>query len=141
MDVPASVHLGRKTSCNAESWDSRADFNAWVQTCLELAKVQGEVQRVQSHIIDLTTTLSEALAQREAQSTRIHIPQTTTQTAPATRTWLSTSEMPGQDFSMQGRQRQRTGAAPVLIHPDTFQPQPPEFLHGPDGFIQGDKPC
>jgi len=61
MDVPASVHLGRKTSCNAESWDSRADFNAWVQTCLELAKVQGEVQRVQSHIIDLTTTLSEAL--------------------------------------------------------------------------------
>lgn len=41
----------------------------WVQTCLELAKVQGEVQRVQSHIIDLTTSLSEALAEREAQST------------------------------------------------------------------------
>ena len=54
------MHLGRKTSWNAESWERRADFNAWVQTCLELAKVQGDVQRVQSHIIDLTTTLSEA---------------------------------------------------------------------------------
>ena len=142
MDVPATVHLGRKTSWNAESWDSRADFNAWVQTCLELAKVQGEVQRVQSHIIDLTTSLSEALAEREAQSTRTGSPPTTTQTAPATRTWLSTSEMPGQDFSIQGRQRQRTGSAPAFIHPDTSQPQPPELLHGPDGFThQGDKPC
>ena len=143
MDVPATVHLGRKTSWNAESWNTRADFNAWVQTCLELAKVQGEVQRVQTHIIDLTTTLSEALAQREAQSSRaVSPPATTTQTAPATRTWLSTSEMPGQDFSIQGRQRQRTGSAPVLIHPDTSQPQPPELLHGPDGFThQGDKPC
>ena len=107
-----------------------------------LAKVQGDVQRVQSHIIDLTTTLSEALAQREAQSTRTARPANTPNTAPATRTWLSTSEMPGQDFSIQARQRQRTGAAPVLFHPDTSQPQPPELLHGPDGFThQGDKPC
>ena len=141
MDLPATVHLGRKTSWNAESWERRADFNAWVQTCLELAKVQGEVQRVQSHIIDLTTTLSEALAQREAQSTRTASPANTPHPALATRAWLSTSEMPGQDFSMQGRQRQRTGA-PVLIHPDTSQPQLPELLHSPDGFThQGDKPC
>lgn len=86
MDLPATVHLGRKTSWNAESWERRADFNAWVQTCLELAKVQGDVQRVQSHIIDLTTTLSEALAQREAQSTRTARPAKHPNTAPATRT-------------------------------------------------------
>ena len=56
IEAPATIHLGRRTPANAEAWDERAAFNAWIQTSIELAKVQAEVKRVQSQIIDITST-------------------------------------------------------------------------------------
>ena len=66
IDTPATVHTGRRTPWNAESWDAKTEFNAWVQTSIELAKVQAEVKRVHSQIIDLTSTIAQALAERGA---------------------------------------------------------------------------
>ena len=57
IDLPATVHEGRRTHANAEAWDARAEFNAWVRTQVALAKVQAEVKAVQSQIVDLTVSV------------------------------------------------------------------------------------
>ena len=67
IDAPATQHLGRRTPWNAELYDHKAAFNAWVQASIELAKVQAEVKRVQSQIIDLTTSIGQALAERDSR--------------------------------------------------------------------------
>lgn len=89
MDALATVHLGRRTPANAEAWDERAAFNAWIQTSVELVKVQTQVKRVQSQIIDLTTSIGQALAERDSHKNR---PPTTTPTAPTT-IWTPGSEL------------------------------------------------
>jgi len=67
IEAPATQHLGRRTPWNADNWDERAAFNAWTQTRIELAKIQAEVKRVQSQIIDLTTSIGQALAERDSR--------------------------------------------------------------------------
>ena len=74
IEAPATKHLGRRTPWNADSWDERAAFNAWTQTRIELAKIQAEVKRVQSQIVDVTTTLSQALTERDSQKSRAYTP-------------------------------------------------------------------
>ena len=74
IDAPATKHLGRRTPWNAASWDERAAFNAWTQTRIELAKIQAEVKRVQSQIIDLTSTIGQALAERDSHMSRAQMP-------------------------------------------------------------------
>ena len=46
IDLPATVHQGRRTHANAEAWNARAEYNAWVQTQVELTKVRADVARV-----------------------------------------------------------------------------------------------
>ena len=99
IDAPATVHLGRRTSANAQTWDERAAFNAWIQTSVELAKIQAEVKRVQSQIIDLTSTIGQALAERDSQKSRTHMPApaptptATASTAPTATIWTPSNAL------------------------------------------------
>ena len=99
IDAPATVHLGRRTSANAQTWDEHAAFNAWIQTSVELAKVQAEVKRVQSQIIDLTSTIGQALAERDSQKSRAHMPApaptltATASTAPTATIWTPSNAL------------------------------------------------
>ena len=132
MDALATIHLGRRTPANAETWDERAAFNAWIQTSIELAKVQAEVKRVQSQIIDLTTTIGQALAERDSHKNR---PPTTTPAAAAT-IWTPGSELrinPASAASLLRRASASkpqpgptTGATPST-HPATDLHSAPDF--------------
>lgn len=136
IDAAPTVHLGRRTPFNGEAWDARADFNAWVQTSVALAKVRAEVQRVQSQIIDLTTTLAQALADRERPASKAApVPST------PSRIWMPGSAMPARDFSVAGLLARRA-AGPVApaspLHRSTPSSQ---VLHPLDEISQGEKPC
>ena len=72
---PATVHVGRDTGINSDAVQERKDFNALVLTQRELARIKDEEQsiheqleRITSEIIDLETTLSEALVERDSQA-------------------------------------------------------------------------
>ncbi len=129
IDTPATKHLGRRTPWNAEKWDERAAFNAWIQTSIELAKVQAEFKRVQSQIIDLTTTIGQALAERDSRKGQTPRPSAapasmrTTANTPAPATiWTPASALriePASAASLMRRagpstrqQRATTGANP-----------------------------
>lgn len=136
IDLPPTVHQGRRTALNAEAWDARAEFNAWVQTQGELAKVRAQVQRVQSQIIDLTTTLSQALTDRDRQGAAApSVPST------PDRIWMPSGAEPTRDFSIAGLLARRA-AGPVApaspLHRSTPSSQ---VLHPLDELSQGDKPC
>lgn len=72
---PATVHVGRDNGLNSHAVQERKDFNALVMVQRELARIKDEeraiheqLSRITSDIIDLETTLSEALAERDQQS-------------------------------------------------------------------------
>ena len=91
IDAPATQHLGRRAPWNTELYDDKAAFNAWVQTSIELAKVQAEVKRVQSQIIDLTTSIGQALAERDSRKKgRPDLPTSSAVSAPTTPTTIWT---------------------------------------------------
>lgn len=152
IDLPATVHEGRRTHANAEAWDARAEFNAWVRTQVALAKVQAEVKAVQSQIVDLTSTIEQALAERSAQRPSSDVPIAPAPLAAAhveamlptpTRIWTPASAAPARDFSIAGLLARRGHAAgpasPIRpAHPSTPQP---EVSHVSGGIFQGDKPC
>ena len=140
IDLPATVHQGRRTHANADRWDARAEFNAWGQTQVELAKVRAQVERVQSQIVDLTSTLAQALAERNAQSA-VREPGCPT-VSPTPRIWTPSSDVPARDFSIAGLLARRSSAGPASrIPPRHRSPPQPEVSHDSDGFTQGDKPC
>ena len=135
IEAPATIHLGRRTPANAEAWDERAAFNAWIQTSIELAKVQAEVKRVQSQIIDLTTSIGQALAERDSQRSRTPTPSTpsaaplSTSAAPTT-IWTPVSELriaPASAASLLRRpgisKRPTPGATPST-HPSDLHSAP-----------------
>ena len=139
--TPATVHLGRRTPLNGEPWDARADFNAWVQTSVELAKVQAEVKRVQSQIIDLTSTISQALAERDAKQ----VSGTPAGRTNGTRIWTPDRDTHGQDFSIVGILSRRMAGVPVAAHTTTSphtQPTPSsESSHVSSDFSKGGESC
>lgn len=140
IDVPATVHQGRRTLANAERWDARAAFNTWVQVQAELAKVRAQAERVHLQILDLTSTLAEALAERDAQ--RIAPASNRPSVPPAPRVWTSTSGVPARDFAIQGLLARRTSAdAGSGIRPNHRLPPSPEVSDDSGGFTQGEKPC
>ena len=140
IDLPATVHQGRRTHANADRWDARAEFNAWVQTQVELAKVRAQVEPGQSQIVDLTSTLAQALAERNAQSA-VRGPGCPT-VSPTPRIWTPSSDVPARDFSIAGLLARRSSAGPASrIPPRHRSPPQPEVSHDSDGFTQGDKPC
>lgn len=145
IDTPATKHLGRRTPWNAERWDERAAFNAWVQTSIELAKVQSQIQRVQSQIIDLTTTIGQALAERNSPNSR---PDSTAPSAVTTPTTPTTIWMPA-----SGLRIPPTSAASLLRGPHTSTHQqrpttgtnpstpPANDLHSVPGSFKETKLC
>ena len=140
IDLPPTVHQGRRTTANADRWDARAEFNAWVQTQVELAKVRAQVERVQSQIVDLTSTLAQALAERDAQRAApvSHRPTG----SPAPRLWTPSSDVPARDFSIAGLLARRSSAGLASrIPPHHRSPPQPEVSHDSGGIPQGDKPC
>lgn len=141
IDAPATVHLGRRTPLNGEAWDARADFNAWIQTSVELAKVQAEVKRVQSQIIDLTSTISQALAERDAKQAS----GTPAGSINAPRIWTPGRDTPGRDFSIAGILSRRMAGVPVAAHKTTFphtQPTPSsESSHISPDLSKGGESC
>ena len=140
IDLPATVHQGRRTHANADRWDARAEFNAWVQTQVELAKVRAQVERVQSQIVDLTSTLAQALAERNAQSA-VRGPGCPT-VSPTPRIWTPSSDVPARDFSIAGLLARRSSAGLASrIPPHHRSPPQPEVSHDSGGIPQGDKPC
>jgi hypothetical protein len=130
IDAPATQHLGRRTPWNAELYDDKAAANAWIQTSIELAKVQAEVKRVQSQIIDLTTSIAQALAERDSRhKSRPDSPPPGAVSAPTTPTaiWTPAGELriaPVSAASLLRRgtstrhQRPMAGATPST-HPAT----------------------
>ena len=115
IDLPATVHQGRRTHTNAEAWNARAEYNAWVQTQVELTKVRADVARVQSQIVDLTSTITEALAERDAKRAGSESSTTIVPTAPATpitpRIWTPVSDVRTRDFSVAGVIARRASGA------------------------------
>ena len=148
IEVPATVHQGRRTHANTEAWDARAEFNAWVRTQVALAKVRADAQRVQSQIVDVTTTLAQALTERAARRTGCESGAPDASAAPVTlvltdapqvaRIWTPANAVPVRDFSIAGLLARRTDQAVRPIHRSTPLS---EVSHGPDGFTQGDFPC
>ena len=116
IEAPATIHLGRRTPANAETWDERAAFNAWIQTSVELAKVQTQVKRVQSQLIDLTTTIGQALAERDSHKSST---APTTATAPTTPTAPTTIWTPASALRIAP-----ASAASLLRRPGISKPQP-----------------
>ena len=152
IDLPATVHEGRRTPANAEAWEARAEFNAWVRTQVALAKVQADVKAVQSQIVDLTSSIEQALAERSAQRPPSDVPISssphTTVLAQAvsptsTRIWTPASATLARDFSIAGLLARRAHAvgpsSPIRpAHPSNPQP---EVTHVSVDIFQGDKPC
>jgi ATP-dependent exoDNAse (exonuclease V) alpha subunit len=138
--LPATVHQGRRTPANAERWEARAEFNAWVQTQVELAKVRAQAERVQLQVLDLTSTLAEALAERDAQRAVSASSLPSVPTVP--RVWTSTGEVRARDFSVPGLLAWRTSADPGSgARRNHRSSPPPEVSHDSGGFTQGEKPC
>lgn len=71
---PATVHVGRDNGFNSDAVQERKDFNALIMVQRELTRIKDEeraiheqLSRITSDIIDLETTLSEALVERDQQ--------------------------------------------------------------------------
>ena len=96
IDAPATQHLGRRTPWNAQLYDDKAAANAWIQTSIELAKVQSQIRRVQSQIIDITSSIAQALAERDSSKKgRPDLPASSAVSTPTTPTtiWTPASEL------------------------------------------------
>ena len=127
---PATVHVGRDTGFNSDAVQERKDYNALVLTQRELARIKDEersiheqLKRITSEIIDLETTLAEALAERDS-------PSSETSAAQASET-SSSLVLPGyEDFSMATTTPRRRPLRPRTTNKST-QPI----------FIKEDTPC
>ena len=71
---PATVHVGSDNGFNSDAVQERKDFNALIMVQRELTRIKEEeraiheqLSRITSDIIDLETTLSEALVERDQQ--------------------------------------------------------------------------
>ena len=69
---PTTVHVGRDNGANSDVVQERLDYNAYVHAQRELARIKKQEQliqkqllRITSAIIDLETTLAQALAERD----------------------------------------------------------------------------
>ena len=65
IETPPTIHVGRKTPHNAEAHADRLAYNALIQATAELQRIKANIQHIDSQIIDLTTTLTQALAERD----------------------------------------------------------------------------
>ena len=144
IDAPATKHLGRRTPWNAQLYDDKAAANAWIQTSIDLAKVKSQIRRVQSQIIDLTTSMGQALAERDSRKKgRPDLPASSAVSTPTTPTtiWTPASELriaPASAASLLRRgtstrqQRPTSGATPST---------PPSGPHDPTATFKETPSC
>ena len=71
IETPPTIHVGRKTPHNAEAHADRLAYNALIHANAELQRIKANIQAIDSQIIDLTTTLTEALAERDRNRSAI----------------------------------------------------------------------
>ncbi len=127
---PTTVHVGRDNGANSDVVQERLDYNAYVHAQRELARIQkqeqliqNQLQHITSAIIDLETTLAQALAERD---------QPTAQKTDTDSDSESTSSivLPGDaDFSVTPSQARRP-LRPRTTHKSTQSI-----------FLQEDTPC
>ena len=67
IDTPPTIHVGRKTPHNAEAHADRLAYNALIHATAELKRIKTNIEKIDSQIIDITTTLTQALAERDAK--------------------------------------------------------------------------
>ena len=65
IETPPTIHVGRKTPHNAEAHADRLAYNALIHATAELQRIKANIAKIDSQIIDLTTTLTQALAERD----------------------------------------------------------------------------
>ncbi|OIQ66293.1 mobilization protein A [mine drainage metagenome] len=71
IETPPTIHVGRKTPHNAEAYADRLAYNALVQATAELEKIKTSIREIDSQIIDLTTNIAQALAERDGNQSGI----------------------------------------------------------------------
>lgn len=69
IETPPTIHVGRKTPHNAEAHADRLAYNALIRANAELERIKANIKAIDSQIIDLTTTLTQALVERAAKQT------------------------------------------------------------------------
>ena len=114
-----TVHVGRDNGANSDIVQERQDYNAYVHTQRELARIQKQeqliqkqLQRISSAIIDPETTLAQALAERD----RPTVQQTDTDSGSDSSQGIV---LPGDaDFSVTPNQARR----PLRPRRDSTQP-------------------
>ena len=65
IETPPTIHVGRKTPHNPEAFADRLAYNALIQATAELQKIKASIREIDSQIIDLTTNITQALAERD----------------------------------------------------------------------------
>lgn len=116
---PTTVHVGRDNGANSDVVQERLDYNAYVHAQRELARIQKQEQliqkqlrRITSAIIDLETTLAQALAERDRPTAQ----KTDTDSDSES---ISSIVLPGDaDFSVTPNQARR----PMRPRRDSTQP-------------------
>lgn len=71
IEIAPTIHVGRKTPHNAEAHADRLAYNALIQATAELQRIKANIKAIDSQIIDLTTTLTQALAERDRNQSDI----------------------------------------------------------------------
>ena len=92
IEAPPTVHVGRRTPWNFQQHQERLDYNesirAWAQTNAELQKIKASIREIDSQIIDLTTNITQALAERDGNRSSVK-PEST---ASASTIWTPAGE-------------------------------------------------
>lgn len=127
IDAPPTVHVGRRTPWNSQQHQERVDYNesirAWVQTNAELEKIRTSIRELDSQLIDLTTSISQALAERDGRQAA-NSPTRTTPTA----IWTPAGEqvtkpVTAASLLMQAQRKQSTRRNPALNPDDCINPK------------------
>ena len=88
IETPPTIHVGRKTPHNAEAHADRLAYNVLVQVTAELEKIKASIRKIDSQIIDLTTNITQALAERDGNQSGVK-PEST---ASASTIWTPAGE-------------------------------------------------
>lgn len=139
IERPATVHLGRLTPWNADVFQDRLDHNlsaqAWEQANAELQRVLAEVKQVQAQLLDLTSSIGQALALRDAKSPRTANDKATTPPAGIWTPQIPVSPVPVTAALLRQRanpaHRPTHKKGPHKAYPPARPHAPP--IVGPDG--------
>jgi hypothetical protein len=127
IDAPPTVHVGRRTPWNTQQHHERLDYNAsiraWAQTNAELEKINFSIREIDSQLIDLTTSIAQALAERDGRQAA----NSPTQPTPSA-IWTPAGEqaikpVTAASLLMQAQRKQSTRRNPALNPDDCISPK------------------